>query len=37
MLKPEVANALNKQLTNEFASAYIYLAMSLRCQYLGLE
>ncbi len=37
MLKPEVANTLNTQITFEFESAYIYLAMSLRCKTLGLD
>ncbi|MEM7182331.1 MAG: ferritin [Spirochaetota bacterium] len=37
MLKPEVAKALNEQVGREFGSAYIYLAMSLRCSSLGLN
>ncbi|MCK5834418.1 MAG: ferritin [Lentisphaeria bacterium] len=37
MLCKEVASALNTQITKEFESAYIYLAMSLRCKTLGLD
>lgn len=37
MLKPQVAKALNEQVGREFGSAYIYLAMSLRCSSLGLN
>ncbi len=37
MIKQTVADALNRQINNEFFSAYLYLGMSAYCESLGLR
>ncbi len=37
MLKPEIVQILNKQINEEMYSAYLYLAMSMRCKVLDFD